>query len=184
MAAYYFTDNGNNIFKVVPIVSNVNLQFLNNFSGGSGTLIVNEVFFQHKDTIQYFLTFDDLITYFYFGKGLGSMTIAGSIIADCNGNWNMLNNFMSYLGSLRGQQIGNIYNNTGSTLSNLLSNQSSNFNNTGSLIVGGVAFIGVLSSFSVKSSAEPNALNVVDFSLNLDIVDSSFVKPVITGACY
>ena len=187
MAAYYFTNNGNDIFKLVPIVSNVNLQFLNNFMNGGGTsitygnetfssvsgaFIINEVFFQHKDTIQYFLTFDDLITYFYFGKGLGSMTIAGSIIADCQGNWSLLNNFMAYLGSLRGKQIGNVNNGT------------EILNNTGSLIIGGIAFVGVLSSFSVKSSAEPNALNVVDFTLNLDIIDSSFVKPVTAGVCY
>src|SRR5579859_7439346 len=110
MAAYYFTDNGDDVFKLVPIVSNVNLQFLSNFvdtnrvafndaTGATeevsiGAFIVSEVLFQNKDTIQYFLTFDDLVSYFYFGKGLGSMVISGSIISSCNGSWNLFNNFM------------------------------------------------------------------------------------------
>ena len=185
MAAYYFTNNGNDVFKMVPIVSNVNLQFLSNFvnnsatpfvdsfsTGSPGALIISEVLFQNKDTIQYFLTFDDLITYFYFGKGLGSMSISGSIIADCQGNWSLLNSFMAYLGTLRGKQIGNVYDGLNAS------------NNTGSLSIGGVSFVGVLSSFTVKSNTDPNSLNVVDFSLNLDIIDSSFVKPTSTGLCY
>lgn len=170
MAAYYFdSKTGTDIFKIIPIVSNVTLGFIDTFfSGEEGRnetmLIISEVLFQNRDTIQYFLTFDDLITYFYFGKGLGTMTITGSIIADCDGGWNLYNELMAHLGTLRGKKIGE-----DDTL--------------GPLIVGGVTFTGILNSFTVRAGTDPNSLHTVDFTLQLDIIDSSFARPTINSTC-
>ena len=195
MAAFFFSpDNGADIFKTIPIVSNVQLDFLSiflnqnpnsdytqpGFTGTNGMLIVSEVAFQVRDTIQYFLTFDDLITYYYFGKGLGTMTVSGSILADCSGTWGLYNNFMQYLGKLRGETIGQYTDIPGTNTD--LENDSEQY--TGHLAVGGVSLVGVLSSFTVRAGTEPNSLSTVDFTLQLDIIDSSFPKASIDGACY
>jgi hypothetical protein len=173
MAAYFYTNSVNDIFKVKTVQNNVYIGFITNFiNGQNGTLVISEVVFQNRDTIQYFLTFDDLITYFYFGKGLGTVTISGSVIADLNNtnsannmSWFTLGNFMQMLGSWRGKTIGNL---------------STNGN---SLIIGGISMEGVLSSFTIRASAQADTLMTVDFTLQLDIINSNFISPNIASAC-
>ena len=183
MAAYFYTNNNNNIFRVKPVQPNVHIGFLDDYvnpvagasaSNGSiqtqlensGFVVINEVVFQNRDTIQFFLTFDDLVSYFYFGKGLGTMTITGSVMTDCYGDtlgWGTLHDFMQMLGSKRGQRIGSKTNDY--------------------LTMSGVSLEGVLSSFTVRASAELNSLTSVDFTLQLDIIASSFRSPTINSAC-
>ena len=174
MAAYFYTGSSKDIFSVRKILPNVKLGFLesvmpDNTNKGNGVVIVSEVSFQNRDTIQYFLTFDDLITYFYFGKGLGSMTVTGSIIANYNAaeaNWDILNRFMKLLGGLRGKTLGNTTTN------------KSNY-----LMLGDINLEGVLSTFTVRASADVNSQNCIDFTLQIDIIKNGFESPAIPVVC-
>ena len=86
MAAIFYTSPINNqtIFKNGMSINNsLSLPFMNNILGGSGMLIITEVTMQHRETVQYFLTFDDFISYYYFGRGLGSSPPS---VAEANAN--------------------------------------------------------------------------------------------------
>jgi hypothetical protein len=118
---------------------------------------VNEVNLHHNDTIQYFLTFDDLIDYFYFGKGLGVMTINGMVFSNCYGEWTSINLLLQRLGSIRGS--------------------------TQALQFGGVSFSGVLSAFSLRASAESANTHAVDFTLQMDLIANSLPSPRFPSPC-
>ena len=141
-------------FLVQP---NVYIGFLSNLVGPSGFLIVNEVTMQHNDTVQYFLTFDDVIDYFYFGKGLGAMNINGMVFANCYGEWTSINLLLQQLGSIRGT--------------------------TQTVQFGNVSFSGVLSSFNLRASADAQSTHVAEFALHLDIISNSLPSPRFNSAC-
>src|SRR5574343_108699 len=54
--------------------------------------VVTDLGIENNETIQFFLSFDDFINYFYFGKGIGSIALSGMIFTDCVGNMPGLNN--------------------------------------------------------------------------------------------
>jgi hypothetical protein len=154
---YKYAEKDNTIFKgSININENVHVGFLYDLVGPAGVLI-NEVTVQHRDTIQYFLTFDDVINYFYFGKGLGSLNISGCILSDCNGNWPALHKLMNRIGSIRGKTVN--------------------------VFIGGISFTAVLSSFTLRASADITSLHIVDFNFQLDIIDSSLPSAVIKTRC-
>lgn len=156
---YKYRDTGNTIFRAsIPVAPNVYISFLDDMVGESGFMIINEVVWQHRDTVQYFLTFDDLISFFYFGKGLGTVNVSGTLFCDCNGNWFNLNQLLARIGGVRGRIV------PGLSFANVM-------------------FDGVLSSFTVRASADPNNIHAVDFSLQFDIINSSLPQAVIKGAC-
>lgn len=160
MAAIFYTYATNNqtIFKSGMSVNNsVFIPFLNGLIGANGMLIVTEVTVQNRDTVQYFLTFDDLITYFYFGKGLGSMTISGMAFSDCNNYFGSLPTLTNAIGKIRGT--------------------------TQYISFGNVTFSAVLSSFTLRSSSEPNAVNYIDFNLQFDVIDHSLPPAQFTTNC-
>lgn len=156
----YSTDN-TTIFKGgINVTENVTIGFLADLIGRRGMMIINEVAWQNRDTIQYFLTFDDLISYFYFGKGLGQVTITGSIFHDCeNGNnWSGLDGLTRKLGEIRGTKLDNVR-------------------------FGSVAFEAVMSSFTLRASADPQSIHSVDFVVQLDIISSTLPAAEFTPKC-
>ena len=160
MAAIYFQPNPNasTIFRSGFAINNsVHIPFLSTFIGQQGSMIVTEVTIQHRDTIQYFLTFDDFITYYYFGKGLGNLSISGMIFSDCVGNFSSLNNLLNQLSSIRGT--------------------------TQTISFGNVAFDGVMSAFTIKASSETSTIHALDFMIQLDVINSSMAPAVFTSAC-
>jgi len=160
MAAIYFKPTASNrtIFKSGFAANNsVYIPFLQNMIGSQGSLVVSEVTMQHHDTVQYFLTFDDFITYYYFGKGLGALSISGMIFSDCDGQFNSLNTLINQLSSIRG------------------SVQAISFGN--------VAFNCVLNSFTIKASADPQSLHAIDFMVQMEIINSSMPPAVFTSSC-
>lgn len=158
MAALFYSPvtTGSTIFRNgLQVNTSMHLPFLNNLLGGIGWLVVTEVTIQNRDTIQYFLTFDDLISYFYFGKGLGSITINGILFSDCDGYFRGANSFTSLMSNIRGT--------------------------TQNVSFGNAVFKGVVSSFTVRASAEEG--NCVEFNLQMDVIDHSLAPPRFTASC-
>ena len=147
MAAIFFTPNdANNVFKGgLQVNTSVSVPFLRQLIGASGSLIITDLSVQNSDTIQFFLTFDDFVSWFYFGKGMGQMTIRGMLLEDCRGSLQGLNGLYNAIGNIRGTE------------------QSVSFGN--------IVFVGVLTNFTTMISTEvPNTAN---FELVLQIVDHS-----------
>ena len=165
MAALFtiIQNTDSSIFKGGLSINNaVHVPFLESMINNLDMLIVTEVTIQNRDTVQYFLTFNDLITYFYFGKGLGTMTINGSIFSQC-GDWGTTNflgvdTLMESIGNnFRGKKVKILFGNTG--------------------------FWAVLSAFTFRASAEEHSLNTVDFNLQFEIIDHGLGSPTFTSNC-
>jgi len=58
-----------------------------------------------NQTVQYLLTFGDIIRFINFGKGLGSITITGIIFTGCDSKFSKNANFFKTLAPLRGQAL-------------------------------------------------------------------------------
>lgn len=71
----------------------------------SGLAVYNTVSIQLGETIQYFLTFDDVIKYIHFGKGVGSVTAEGTLYSTCTGNLPGLNKVAQAISTLRGRTL-------------------------------------------------------------------------------
>lgn len=157
MAAIFYKPalNDNTLFKSgMQINMAVRIPFLDNVIGSRGFSVVNEVTINNRDTIQYFLTFDDLISYFYFGKGLGTISINGTMFSDCTGDFPGIGLFNSRIASVRGTK------------------QNVSFGNA--------VFAAVISSFTVRASGEEN---LVEFNIIMDVVDHSLRPPRFSPAC-
>lgn len=148
MAAIFHTNkiNDNTIFRDgIKYVSAVSIPFLSNLIGKDASpIIITSVAVQHRETVQYILTFDDAINYFHFGKGLGSLVIQGVILSNCDGELSTgMGNLYKALAQVRGKKVY--------------------------VSIGDAAFTTVLSDFSTNTVADPVLLS--DFSLNLGIID-------------
>lgn len=160
MAAIYFkpTPTARTVFKSGFAVNNsIYIPFLSNLVGPGGSLIVTEVTLQHNDSVQYFLTFDDFINYYYFGKALGSISITGMLFSDCSGDFRSLNTLMARLASIRG------------------TTQKISFGNT--------TFTGVMSTFTLKASSDASSIQALDFMVQLSVIDNSMPPAQFTSAC-
>jgi hypothetical protein len=58
-----------------------------------------------NETIQYFLTFDDVIKVIHFGKGLGTITAEGIMYSDCDGELPGFDAFKQAISDLRGEVV-------------------------------------------------------------------------------
>jgi hypothetical protein len=68
--------------------------------------IYDSVSIQINDTIQFFLTFDDVVKYVFFGKGIGSVVVEGTMYSMCaGGGIPGLKACASAVGDLRGQKV-------------------------------------------------------------------------------
>jgi hypothetical protein len=70
-----------------------------------GLSIYNSITVQMADTIQYFLTFDDVIKYIHFGKGLGTMVVEGMMFCNTDGTVPGIAKFSAAVNKLRGTPI-------------------------------------------------------------------------------
>jgi hypothetical protein len=67
--------------------------------------IYDSVSVQINDTIQFFLTFDDIVKYVFFGKGIGSVVAEGTMYSACEGGVPGLKACASAVGGLRGEPV-------------------------------------------------------------------------------
>ena len=164
MAAIFYNiaNTDSTIFRGGLTVNNsVTIPLLTDLIGPDSMIVINEVTMQNRETIQYFLTFDDLVSYFYFGKGLGSVSISGSIFSDCgdndSDNFNGIDDLILAIEDNRGL--------------------------TWKVIYGTSVFTAVLSSFTLRSNANDMTMNIVDFSLQMEIIDHDLKKPNFKSVC-
>lgn len=157
MAAIFYSPLiGPQVFQGgLTINTSVRVPFLSNLVGPGGFSIINAVTVQNGDTIQYFLTFDDFISYFYFGKGLGNMSIEGTMFMTCNGYSPGIDVFYNQISRFRGQAVD--------------------------VSFGSAVFTGVISTFTTTAVAEP--AGTIDFTVQLSIIDHSLAAPVFDPIC-
>jgi hypothetical protein len=108
MSASFITLSDKDLFKSgsgaashmikIPEVDNVV-----DISGG-GLALYDSVALHSGETIQYFLTFDDVIKYIHFGKALGTIIVEGTMFSNCKGELPGLKLFHQAISKLRGVQ--------------------------------------------------------------------------------
>lgn len=157
MAAVFYTPDPNvKIFRTgLEINNTVRVPFLDNMIGEAGHCIVSDVSVSNNDTIQFFMTFDDFISYFYFGKGLGDLVIRGMLFMDCSGDMPGVNKFYSKVSEIRGTEVD--------------------------VSFGNVVFTCVLVGFSTTAVSEP--VSVTEFTLQLKIIDHSLGSKNFNTSC-
>ena len=74
-------------------------------SDNSMLSLYTQVSTQLNETIQYFLTFDDVIKVIHFGKGLGTITAEGIMFSDCDGEIPGFDTFKKAISALRGEVV-------------------------------------------------------------------------------
>jgi hypothetical protein len=77
---------------------------VDNIVGRGNIAVYDSVSVQINDTIQFFLTFDDVVKYVFFGKGIGSVVAEGTMYSKCGGGIPGLNACAAAVGTLRGQR--------------------------------------------------------------------------------
>ena len=156
---FYLPTDNNAIFKGnMPYNNSIKIPFITPLISEGGFAVVNEVDIQNRDTVQYFLTFDDVVSYFYFGKGLGSLTIQGTLFSDCENNFNGIPDLIAAISTVRGKET--------------------------KIYFGSITFTCVLSAFTIRASAEEGLSNTMDFNLQLDIIGhQGFDSPKVTSLC-
>ena len=124
-------------------------------------MIFTELGVQLNETIQYFLTFVDVIHYYYFGKGLGQITVRGVMFEQCNNGKSTssipgFDELWRLLGTKRGQTVN-------------LSFRTASFDC-------------VLMDYSFMQVAEPE--NMVNFSVGLAVINTvTWPSPQPNTAC-
>lgn len=124
---------------------------LDQFNSDPGNVsIITDVQIQAADTIQFFQSFDDLIHFYYFGKGLGSIGFNMLLFQGCDSSSAPgVPKLLSALGDMRGQKT--------------------------EVSVGNVMFVGVLTGFSVSIQSEPETHYAV--SIQLGMLDHKLKTP-------
>lgn len=143
-AVFYSPSEGRSIFKGnFQAFTSISIPKFNDLVGVNAMSIITDVSIENNETIQYFLTFDDVVHYFYFGKGLGNITIRGMMFMNCAGNTPGFNKFYNIIGNNRGRQID--------------------------ISIAGVpAFKAVITNFGHSTTSDP--VPVTEFQISLAIV--------------
>lgn len=148
MAAFFHNAGNNNIFKnSVGMGEVVVSDAFDQLNGQGSTLsIMTDVAINVRETIQFFQSFDDFISFYYFGKGLGSISLNLLLFLSCDGNGPGntapgMERLMSLLGSIRGQLTD--------------------------FSVGNVSFSGVVTDFTIQIASEPETHYMVNINLGM-----------------
>lgn len=121
----------------------VSIPAVDNIVGGSNLAVYDSVSVQINDTIQFFLTFDDVVKYVFFGKGIGSVVAEGTMYSTCGGGIPALRSCAAAVGSLRGRKV--------------------------SVSIGGFAVSAIFTSAQVSVISEPDVMG--KFVFNLAAID-------------
>lgn len=106
MSAYFYTYRGNDIFQTAQSDGSiVAIDFLDQVVGPDNLIMYDSIGVQTSEIIQYFLTFDDVIDYLHFGKGLGNVIVNGTIFSDCDENLPGVNALYDAFGAVRGKTV-------------------------------------------------------------------------------
>lgn len=103
MSAYLATSTKNDLYKSGGTADHlIRISGVDDIIGEEGLAIYNTITGKINDTLQYFLTYDDVIKVVWFGKGVGSITAEGTMFSDCDGDIPGINKFHSAIADLRG----------------------------------------------------------------------------------
>lgn len=139
MAATFITLSQKDIFSSGGNAQSlISIPHVDDLIGKSGLAIYNALSFQLGETVQYFLTFDDVIKYIHFGKGLGSLTVEGTMYSDCGGDIPGMKALARTISSLRGKAQN--------------------------LVVGGIAMTGIMTTVQTTVTSEPDTMAQFVFS--------------------
>ena len=90
----------------------VSVPYVDEIIGAGGLAVYDTVSVQLGETIQYFLTFDDVIKFIHFGKGVGAVTAEGTMYSTCDGSLPGAAGFAQAVSALRGKAtyltVGNV----------------------------------------------------------------------------
>lgn len=143
MAAIFYSASGKDVFRGdINYSCPISVGFLAGLENNNVLTLITEVSIQTSETIQYLLSFDDLINYMNFGKGVGQINITGILFSDCNGNMPGASNLYNQIGAIRG--------------------------NPASVSIGGYVFTGVISSSSLTTTSEPDTM--AQFTVSLAMI--------------
>jgi hypothetical protein len=113
--------------------------------GNAGLAIYDTVSYQLNETIQYFLTFDDVVKFIHFGKGVGSLVANGLMFSDCDGEIIGLKKFEKAITDLRGKEQ--------------------------KITIGSAEFTAIMTSVQITITSDPDTM--AHFTFNFSIVDHS-----------
>jgi len=131
------------IFKGgIQVITAVKIPFLDNLLTPGNLAIITELSMQNSETVQFFMTFDDVISWFYFGKGLGQMSIRGLLLTNEGGTPGLPILLRDVMKSTRGKSV--------------------------QVSIGNTVFRSVMTSFTLNMTQDPSP--VVEFTLGLNIV--------------
>ncbi len=156
MAAFFYDfGNGRDMFRNgLTINLAIRIPFLSDMLEEQAHAIITDVSIVNNDTVQYFLTFDDVISYFYFGKGLGTISIGGLILTDCENYQPGIDVFYNSISEVRGKPV--------------------------TVSFGAYTFTGVISSFEANAESEFQSTN---FRVTLAIIDHSLPPAQFESIC-
>jgi hypothetical protein len=147
MPATFVTLQKNDVFKsggaADHLVKIPSIDGIDGIIGSSNLAVYNQVSATINETLQFFLTFDDIIKYIHFGKGLGSVTVEGTLFCDCTGNVPGLSKISQAITSLRGQRV--------------------------EIVIGSMTLQAVMTSTQVTVVGEPDTM--ATFVVNFTVVD-------------
>jgi hypothetical protein len=108
-----------------------------------GLAVYDSVSLRLGETIQYFLSFDDVIKFIHFGKGVGSLVVEGTLYGDCFGDIPGLIKFRSAVAALRGKEQP--------------------------IDIGGIVVVGIMTDNQVTIVGDPDTM--AKFNFTFSIVD-------------
>lgn len=105
MPATFFTLDQDDVFQSTGSAdAMIKIPKVDDIVGEEGLALYSSVGLQIGETIQYFLTFDDVIKFIHFGKGLGNITVEGIMYCSCDGDIPGISNFSTAISALRGKE--------------------------------------------------------------------------------
>lgn len=157
-AAFVSLSSGESIFKSNFIANNVvSVDFLNSLmlNPKKASTIITDVSIDSEDTIQYILTFDDVVNWFHFGRGLGQINIRGMIFTDCDGKVPGLGLFHQAISRSRGKVV--------------------------TISMGWITFDGLIQRFNTTLTADPAP--VIEFSVSVTVISHSMPNNIVNAIC-
>lgn len=145
MAAIYRYDTSGGsqeLFKSgINVLTSVKVPFLDTLLSPDNLSVITEMSIQTSETVQFFMTFDDAINWFYFGKGLGSLNIRGLLLTCDKGTPGLSVLLDDVMRKTRGKSVD--------------------------VSLGNAVFRCLLTSFNLNLTQDPSP--VIEFSLGLSI---------------
>lgn len=106
MPAAYFALQRGDMFKNAGNAQHlVKIPEIDAVMGAGALALYTSVSLRLGETIQYFLTFDDVIKFIHFGKGVGTLSVEGLLLCDIDGDLPGIHKYYKAIGKLRGESV-------------------------------------------------------------------------------